>query len=56
MSRLGRNIILLTAGISRWRLFIADVKSAFLQADDQTSTAANPIDGVPNRDMQRIMG
>ena len=56
LSRLGRNVILLTAGVSRWRLFTADVKSAFLQADDQTSTAENPRYGVPNRDMQRIMG
>ncbi|CAK0791255.1 unnamed protein product [Prorocentrum cordatum] len=34
LSRLGRHTVLLWAALRKWRLFAADVKSAFLQAED----------------------
>ena len=54
LSRLGRNVIVMISGIYQWPLFTADVKSAFLQADEVTDKATNY--GIPNRDMQRILG
>ncbi len=34
LSRLGRNMVIAVAAAMRWKIFGADVKSAFLQADD----------------------
>lgn len=46
LSRLGRNLVLFIPTKARWRLFGADVKSAFLQADEVTevtTTSRSPM-------------
>ena len=53
LSRLGRNIILIIASAMRWKIFAADVKSAFLQADDIVETEGLRIFGLPPMDMRR---
>ena len=54
LSRLGRNFILMIAAIKEWALFVADVKSAFLQADEVEAHVKNY--GIPTREMQRFLG
>ncbi len=61
LPRLGRNVILQVActmhwKIARtmhWKIFVADVKSAFLQADDIVETENLRIFGIPGADMRR---
>ena len=53
LSRLGRNIILMYCATKGWKLFSADVKSAFLQSDDIVETYGLRIFGEPSADMRR---
>lgn len=54
LSRLGRNSVLLVSANTRWKLFGADVNSAFLQADEVTPMTTNYV--VPTSGMRRICG
>ena len=53
LSRLGRNIIFMFCASKGWKLFSADVKSAFLQSDDIVEKYDLRIFGKPSADMRR---
>ena len=60
LSSLGRFVMFLILAMNNWKFFTANIKSAFLQADDIVDTVGLRIFGVPNGDMrrrlQRLMG
>ena len=49
LSRLGRNMIFQFCVTRKWKVFSADVKSAFLQSED----IENRVYGIPSADMRR---
>jgi hypothetical protein len=53
LRRLGRNMVIAVAAAMRWKIFGADVKSAFLQADDIVEKEGLRIFGLPPFDMRR---
>ena len=55
LSRLGRHCVFQHCSQRQWKLFLADVKSAFLQSEDIVPKGLR-IFGKPNADMRRRLG
>ncbi|CAK0898302.1 unnamed protein product, partial [Prorocentrum cordatum] len=54
LSRLGRHTVMLWASLRKWRLFAADVKSAFLQAED-VSVRGIKLCASPTKEMRGML-
>ncbi|CAK0856800.1 unnamed protein product [Prorocentrum cordatum] len=54
LSRLGRHTVMLWASLRKWRLFAADVKSAFLQAED-VSVRGIKLYASPTKEMRDML-
>ncbi|CAK0862702.1 unnamed protein product [Prorocentrum cordatum] len=54
LSRLGRHTVMLWAALRKWRLFAADVKSAFLQAED-VSAHGIKLYASPTKEMRDML-
>ncbi|CAK0816650.1 unnamed protein product [Prorocentrum cordatum] len=54
LSRLGRHTVMLWASLRKWRLFTADVKSAFLQAED-VSVRGLKLYASPTKEMREML-